>query len=109
MSTYTYEVTVKKGSIRIIHPSMGYLGIATGQVKVLDITTVAEMDDDTVGICINTIAPNYLDGDVADTVIWNEYEQEPWIQYQYKKPELDKSEGICWLPISMFVEHTTTY
>lgn len=89
------EKKVKIGQTLRIHPSMGFLGIEEGVIKVLDFVPWNEL-------------PNYIDKEAyADG---NEYiEKEVWVKYTYTEKRNVNYGQEAFFPASWFLDHITTY
>lgn len=93
---YTVEVQITQGTIRRIYPSLAFQDIVPGTVRVKRILTWYEIPTENV-------EKFYLLEDNP------EYKNELWVGYFYVDDgNGDTSEYDLYLPIGMFVNHTTT-
>lgn len=89
------EKKVKIGQIVQIHPSMAFLGIEDGVIKVLDFVTWDEL-------------PPYIDKEVyAEDA--EHIREEVWVKYTYTEKRHSSYGQEEFFPASWFLEHITTY
>jgi len=106
------QVGVRVGGIYNIHPSQAYLGIQSGQVKVLEITDALDnfevknaVKEQIDCICLDV-------NDSEDIAIITHYHESKWVKYEYMHPKEDKIwEGseIQYMDLETFLNHITVY
>jgi hypothetical protein len=94
--TYYVQVGIQAGMKLRIHPSEAFAGITAGVVEVDKVLTWYEVPTE----CVEKY---YLLEDVP------QYKEELWVQYHYTQDDYHTPDTDLYLPISLFVNHTTIY
>lgn len=102
--TVTVERTVRVGQTLRISASQGYLGILTGKIVVLDITTYRDIEDADNRSMAREFVRTYLD--LMDMVDEPRLTEGLWVAYRYD--EVDYMEGDI-LPLGEFLDHTSMW
>lgn len=112
------EVAVERklsiGSILNIHPSLSYLGIESGVVKIVGMVSEISYDDITPDMeaWLDGMGYSGDDDDIRECNMQDveRVVDEPWIQYAYLRKYDSPSRGdTYWMPLQEFLQHTTIY
>lgn len=115
--TVLVERTVTIGQTLKINPSEAWLGIESGNIKIISIGTREQLLEQGNPDVIDSMEAEYEalkdikhyveqgQADADDVAFRNSLDTDPWVGYQYQNRAAD----IYALPLELFLDHTMSY